>query len=56
MGDLLALVTVTGKILHATPNHPILTDAGWKSAGFLNLGDNVVEISEQVIKTSKKNA
>ena len=34
--------TASGQLLAVTPNHPILTDAGWVAAGLLHKGSNVV--------------
>jgi len=47
-GELAEIVTSSGKTLRVTPNHPVLTTAGWRPAGLLNEGDNIVEISKEV--------
>lgn len=39
-----AIVTASGKTLYATPNHPVLTGAGWKPAQSVNVGDDLVEV------------
>lgn len=39
-----AIVTASGKTLYATPNHPVLTSAGWKPAQSVNVGDDLVEV------------
>jgi hypothetical protein len=44
-GPLVDLLTVRGKKLSVTPNHPILTDHGWVAAGLLKKGDHVVSRS-----------
>lgn len=41
-GDMFVIRTSSGKQISATPNHPILTDAGFVSAENLNLGDNLI--------------
>lgn len=48
-GELTILKTATGKTLHATPNHPILTPHGWRPAGSLDEGDYIVEIANKRI-------
>lgn len=44
-GDLVEVVTASGKFLSGTPNHPILTDQGWVAIGLLQQGDNVISTS-----------
>ena len=41
-GELVVIVTAMGNELSCTPNHPILTDQGWRAAGELVRGDDVV--------------
>ena len=41
-GDLVTIRTSSGQLLTVTPNHPVLTDAGWVAAGLLKEGDNVI--------------
>lgn len=41
-GDLIVVRTSAGKQLACTPNHPILTDAGWIAARLLQVGGHVV--------------
>ena len=41
-GEIVTLVTAGGHELTVTPNHPVLTDRGWVSAGDLQEGDNLV--------------
>lgn len=43
-GHLTQIVTDEGRVLSATPNHPILTDSGWKAAEAINVGDNLVDV------------
>lgn len=47
-GQLTLLVTTTGKALRCTPNHPVLTQAGWKPAKLVDVGDYVFEVEQQV--------
>jgi hypothetical protein len=54
-GELTEIVTSTGKTLRATPNHPVLTSAGWKAVGSLNVGDDIIEVSEELIKPLEEN-
>lgn len=42
IGDVIVIKTAAGKDLTATPNHPILTSAGWIAAGLLQKGDDVI--------------
>ena len=48
-GKLAEIVTDSGKIIHATPHHPILTEFGWVGAGDVNAGQHVFSISDDVI-------
>lgn len=41
-GEIITLVTASGREVTVTPNHPILTDRGWVAARLLNEGDNLV--------------
>lgn len=41
-GDLIEIVTGNGNRLSATPNHPILTDTGWKPLRLISKGDRVI--------------
>jgi len=44
-GDLVSIRTLTGKLLTATPNHPVLTNQGWVPAGVVQVGEQVVTSS-----------
>lgn len=52
-GDLTEVVTASGKTLRATPNHPVLTSNGWVAIGALYEGDNLMEVADQIIKSSE---
>ena len=41
-GTVIDITTATGRKLSVTPNHPILTGSGWKSAGDVCVGDYLV--------------
>ncbi len=41
-GNLVVIRTSSGNQLTSTPNHPVLTNAGWIAAGGLNVGDYVI--------------
>jgi HK97 family phage portal protein len=41
-GEVIVLRTAADDLLTVTANHPILTDGGWRAAGTLSVGDNVV--------------
>jgi hypothetical protein len=41
-GNLVVIRTASGKQLRCTPNHPVLTPAGWVAAGMLNEGSDVI--------------
>jgi hypothetical protein len=42
-------------MLNSTPNHPILTERGWVASGKLNIGDNIINISDHSLFTSNGN-
>lgn len=46
-GPLVEIVTDTGALLQATPNHPIQTPRGWQAAGDLEVGDFVLQIVDE---------
>jgi hypothetical protein len=41
-GELVTIVTANGNTLSGTPNHPVLTCAGWKPLGLLQDGDHLI--------------
>ena len=41
-GELCEFVSDSGPFLRCTPNHPVLTDTGWKAAQFVDIGDKFV--------------
>jgi hypothetical protein len=41
-GDMVTLTTKSGRKLTVTPNHPILTRAGWIKAGEIDVGDCLI--------------
>lgn len=43
-GQLTQLVTDSGETLECTPNHPVLTSAGWQAAERVQVGDHVFQI------------
>ena len=47
-GPMKMLVTARGNKLTVTPNHPILTDTGWKFAGSLNDGDYLLSYAGDI--------
>jgi hypothetical protein len=48
-GVLVEITTVSGKSLRLTPNHPVLSQHGWRNADALNVGDHVVESIDQIV-------
>jgi hypothetical protein len=42
VGELVEIMTAGGRQLTGTPNHPVLTDAGWVPLGELNEGSHLV--------------
>ncbi len=42
VGDIVTIRTASGNESTATPNHPVLTDTGWKAIGDLKEGDHVL--------------
>ncbi len=45
-GELIVLRTASDQFLPVTPNHPILTDRGWRAAKFLRQGDYVIRSTD----------
>jgi SPP1 gp7 family putative phage head morphogenesis protein len=43
-GDLTKIITDSGEIVSSTPNHPILTNSGWKAAKSVEIGDYVFDV------------
>lgn len=41
-GEVVSIRTASGKFLSVTPNHPVLTDRGWRAAHLIQEGDHVV--------------
>jgi len=52
-GELAETIRDDGIVLHATPNHPILTVNGFKPAGRLDIGDNIICTSDERINGIK---
>ena len=47
-GKLTKLITQSGEIIKATPNHPILTNRGWVAIKDIHIGDYVVKVGSKV--------
>lgn len=47
-GELTKIVTDSGKVIEATPNHPILTRRGWIPIQSVNVGDYVIKIRDEI--------
>ncbi len=45
-GQMAHVRTSTGRLIRATPNHPVLTNRGWVGLGHLDLGDYIIEVIE----------
>ena len=41
-GEVVVICTAAGREFTATPNHPVLTDGGWRPAGLVKEGDKVI--------------
>lgn len=41
-GNLIVIRTASGNQLACTPNHPVLTNGGWRAAHLLDVGDDVI--------------
>lgn len=54
-GELLSFVSNDGVILESTPNHPILTDSGWKPAKLINDGDYLLSTLDKGVNAGKSN-
>ena len=52
-GKLSEVVTDDGAILLATPNHPVLTNMGWKPIGLLDKGDYIVKMGVEGVHIGK---
>ncbi len=52
-GELSEIVRDDGIILHATPNHPILTVKGFKAAGMINIGDDIICTRDECVNGIK---
>ncbi len=52
-GELLEIITDDGVILKATPNHPILTNTGWKAAKLIDEGDYLIHTISKGCTISK---
>lgn len=52
-GVLASIVTDMGIVIEATINHPILTSVGWKAIKDINVGDYIIETSNQSINRFK---
>ena len=47
-GKLTKIITDSGEFIKATPNHPVLTNRGWVPIQFVNIGDYVIKISNEI--------
>lgn len=54
-GVLTELVFDDGSFLSCTPNHPILTDTGWRAANLIGVGDNVIGRHKQAFDIAQNN-
>lgn len=52
-GHLAAIITEHGSVLEATPNHPVLTQDGWKPIQFVDVGEYVVKARAQSFHGSR---
>jgi len=41
-GDIHTITTKSGRVIKTTPNHPMLTEFGFKSSDTINVGDNLI--------------
>jgi SPP1 gp7 family putative phage head morphogenesis protein len=53
-GEMTTIITSKGKI-GCTPNHPILTDKGWRPAKFINVGDRIVKVKRECVPADGAN-
>lgn len=54
-GELTLVITDAGESLYATPNHPVLTDAGWKPIKAIKEGDNLIHVCHEGIGPLEEN-
>lgn len=50
-GRMTEFVTVSGRAVRLTPNHQVLTSRGWKESQFLNIGDEVINLSSELLES-----
>lgn len=56
-GVIINFTTKSGRSISITPNHPVLTSAGWKAAKFINAGDKLACVFDVAgIVRNKKNS
>lgn len=55
-GELTSLITNAGEPLECTPNHPVLTSAGWKPAKNVDVGDYIFDAGSKRGLFAEENA
>lgn len=55
-GELTTIVTDLGEEVVCTPNHPVLTDKGFVAANLINVGDYLVHVPGQAIRSANGEA
>lgn len=55
-GEMTEIVMSSGKVLRATPNHPVFTTSGWKAVHQIKFGDQLVEITQKTGQLFENNA
>ena len=54
-GELSKLISESGEVLCATPNHPILTQRGWVPIELIDVGDYIIKVPKQVFNSVEAN-
>lgn len=55
-GKLTQIITDSGRIIRATPNHPVLTLRGWKPIGLLDNSDYIINIPQKLFNGFEGNS
>ena len=55
-GMLTTIILPSGETLRATPNHPVLTLDGWKAIGSLNDRDQIIQITQELLRTTPEDS
>lgn len=54
-GKTTTLITDSGESLTITPNHPVLTNKGWIAANAVEIGDNLIHVTDKIFIAPESN-